>query len=160
MKRMVLLTALCGGIALAGGGLLWWRIFMAHPVNPPLPTQQIVINDQRISVEIANTTTTRSNGLSNREQLTPGTGMLFIFPQASTYAFWMKDMRFALDIVWIRDGIVIDITHDVPAPAPNTSILNLATYAPREAANMVLELNAGGTRSLGIEIGQSAHLEI
>ena len=43
----------------------------------------------------------RSQGLSGRPNLAAGTGMLFVFEQAGSYAFWMKDMRFPLDMVWI-----------------------------------------------------------
>ena len=64
--------------------------------------------------------------------------MLFIFPTPAPRAFWMKDMRFALDIIWIGSDLrVVDITENaLPESYP-------ATFSPRAPAQFVLEVPAG-----------------
>ncbi len=72
--------------------------------------------------------------------------MLFVFDKAGKYAFWMKDMQFALDILWIKDGKINFIEKNVQPSFP-------ATMTPSENSNQVLEFNAGTVDRLGIIIG-------
>lgn len=90
-------------------------------------------------VEIADDALERARGLSGRAALQPNTGMLFLFEDAFIPSFWMKDMNFALDFLWIRDGTIVDITENVPAPSGD----DLPTYSPNQPIDMVLEVNAG-----------------
>lgn len=78
--------------------------------------------------------------------------MLFIFESGRTTAFWMKDMRFPLDFVWIgSDCTVVDITPDVPPPAtPNSP---LPTYSSALPSAYNFEINGGETEQLGIKVG-------
>ncbi len=106
--------------------------------------RQIKINNTTISVEIANTESKRQKGLSNRVKLNPNHGMLFIFPQKDIYPrFWMKDMFFPIDIIWINDGIITQIHKNVPAPEPNTPENELMFYLPDDPIDLVLEVPAG-----------------
>jgi uncharacterized membrane protein (UPF0127 family) len=80
--------------------------------------------------------------------------MLFIFETADQYSFWMKDMRFPLDLVWLSaDCVVVDITKGAPPPEPGQGLADLPTYRPAEPAQYVLEINAGEAESAGIRIG-------
>ncbi|MEX0916501.1 MAG: DUF192 domain-containing protein [Candidatus Spechtbacterales bacterium] len=92
-----------------------------------------------LNVEVADDAIERAQGLSGRASLQPNTGMLFLFGEPVLASFWMKDMNFALDILWIRDGVVVDITQNIPAPTGD----ELPTYQPNEPVDMVLEVNAG-----------------
>jgi hypothetical protein len=74
--------------------------------------------------------------------------MLFLFEKPGTYRFWMKGMRFPIDIVWIRDDEVVGIEHNVPLPAAIPQ-----TYTPPVPVAVVLELPAGDAARRGIEIG-------
>jgi uncharacterized membrane protein (UPF0127 family) len=66
----------------------------------------------------------------------------------------MKDMRFPLDMVWISaEYAVVDITEDVPPPAPGQTTSELPTYMPAEPAQFVLQINAGETGSADIRVG-------
>src|SRR4030042_2564613 len=62
------------------------------------------INGQKIFVEIADTPEKRSQGLSGRDNLSQNQGMLFIFNQPAIPSFWMKDMNFPLDFIWINNN--------------------------------------------------------
>jgi len=116
------------------------------------PTKKVVINGHEIKVEIADNDVLRGQGLSGREKLAKNDGMLFIFPSAGIYSFWMKDMKFPLDFIWILDYEVVDITENVPKPA-SSDLDTLPSYRPNQPVNRVLEVNSGTVVSLGIKIG-------
>ncbi len=119
-----------------------------------LPVREIKIGALSYSAEIADTLSAREHGLSGRESLPAGAGMLFIFPISAKYPFWMKGMNFPLDMIWIKDMKVIGITKNALAPKPGEG---LPTYSPSEAVNMVLELNAGNSEN--IKIGDALSIE-
>jgi uncharacterized protein len=127
--------------------------------NPNLKTKQIKIigsdgtNKAAVQVEIADTASARAQGLGNRDKLLSDSGMLFVFDQSNQYKFWMKGMRFPLDIIWIQDDTIADIITDVPKPDPNTPDNSLQIYAPTVSVNRVLEVNTGYIRSHGIVVG-------
>lgn len=103
-----------------------------------------------LTVEIADESEERMNGLSRRDGLEPGRGMLFLFPQAAVHAFWMKEMRFPLDIIYLRDGVVVQVFAQVPAPLPGEEP---RTVEPRGPIDAVLELPAGEAARRGISEG-------
>lgn len=109
----------------------------------------ISINDHELRVELADTPAKQSQGLSGRESLPNNQGMLFIFDNYTQPGFWMKDMQFPLDIIWIRDNMIIDITENIPVPENN----QLINYYPSEPINYVLEVNAGWVNKNNIKIG-------
>lgn len=111
-----------------------------------------VINGKKINLEIVKTIEDVSRGLGGRDNLESDNGMLFIFSRSDYYAFWMKDMRFPIDIIWIQDDAVVDISKNVPAEQ-GVSLEKLKLYQPRQKANRVLELNAGFTDKNNIKIG-------
>ncbi|MEI7621190.1 MAG: DUF192 domain-containing protein, partial [Candidatus Moraniibacteriota bacterium] len=75
-------------------------------------------------------------------------GMLFVFDNPDKYAFWMKDMQFALDILWLKDGKVVFLEKNI---LPTFK----GTLTPTEDADQVLEINAGKVDELGIEVGDA-----
>lgn len=111
----------------------------------------VKIYNQHLNVEIASDNLTRAKGLSDREILDKNSGMLFTFPSADYHRFWMKDMHFPLDFIWIKDNIVVDLTQNVPYPKNNDE--NLEIITPKEPSNNVLEVNAGKILEWNIKIG-------
>lgn len=93
-----------------------------------------------LTVEVVNTAESVTLGLSGRESI-GADGMLFVFPRSGELRFWMRDMLFDLDMVWINDLTVIDISRNVPKPTSATSVL--PTYSPKSPASLVLEIPAG-----------------
>jgi uncharacterized membrane protein (UPF0127 family) len=99
---------------------------------------RISLDDVTIQVRVADTAEKQQHGLSNTDSLATNQGMLFVFPQDGKYAFWMKDMKYALDILWLNaNGRIVHIEQNVkPASFP-------ATYGGSVSARYVLELSSG-----------------
>ena len=126
----------------------------AAPTVTPLPTATelpaaipdlpvVTIGQLAWLVELAVTTEEQSQGLSGRAELAAGSGMLFVWDRESRRTFWMPDMNFPLDLVWINgDCLVVDITRDAPPQAPGQSRDELPRYVV-EGVQYVLEINAG-----------------
>jgi uncharacterized membrane protein (UPF0127 family) len=114
--------------------------------------QVLYIDQQPITVEIVATSASTTQGLSGRSEI-GAEGMLFVFPQQQVRRFWMKDMQFDLDIIWIREGEVMGITANVPAPQPGTSDANLTVYPSPTSVDMVLEVVAGVAEQKNITVG-------
>ena len=112
------------------------------------------IGDRTIYLEVADSEIERTQGLSGRASLYKNRGLIFVFPNSQIYNFWMKDMNFPLDFIWLNEKKVIDLTENVPVPI-NKDLSNLTLYQPRDKANEVIELNAGTVKELGIKIGDT-----
>jgi hypothetical protein len=93
-----------------------------------------------VAAEVARTEAEKVRGLSGRESLGPGAGMLFVYEVPARPLIWMRGMRFPLDILWIRDGRVVDLVRGAKPPAPGEAPQE---FAPREAVQYVLEVPAG-----------------
>ena len=105
-------------------------------------------------VELALDNEQASRGLSYRELLPPGTGMLFVYPEERMRTFWMFEMKFPLDMLWIDgDCNVADLSENVPIPEPGMKDSDLPVYSPRVPVRHVFEINAGESRQYGIDIG-------
>lgn len=111
-------------------------------------------------VDIADTPQLRSQGLSGRPSLDPRAGMLFVFEEPGNYTFWMIEMHFPLDFVWIgEDCVVADLTEDAPPQQPGQSPSDLPRYRPAAPVKYVLEINAGEIELAGISTGDVAAFE-
>lgn len=110
-----------------------------------IPDRSVVeweLEGQTLQVEVVNTPQSIEQGLSGRETLETD-GMLFVFPQAAPRAFWMKDMRFAIDILWIRDGKIVGRAESASPPTLGTPLSELVRYVSPEPVDMVLETLPG-----------------
>ena len=122
----------------------------SHSVTPTsVRTPVIKINGATFELEIADTDATREAVLSNRQSLAQNAVMLFIFETIHTPSFWMKNMQFPLDIIWIAGDIVVGIDENLPAEGGNP----LQIYTAPQPADKVLEINAGVAKSSGIKVG-------
>jgi len=119
--------------------------------KPEYKKAVIQINEKRFNVLIADDVLKRTKGLSVFDSIKENEGMLFIFDNPDKYGFWMKDMKFAIDIIWVKDNKIVDITPNVE-PQPNKSVFNLTVYYPSEAVDKVLELVAGTAEKYNIKI--------
>lgn len=116
--------------------------------SAPLYIHPLEIGGRKIAVAFAVTPGEQAQGLSGTVSLPDGKGMLFIFPADASIPFWMKDMQYALDIIWIgADKTVADITPNLkPSSYPNS-------FGPRVPVRYVLEVPAGFAKENKIEIG-------
>jgi hypothetical protein len=126
-------------------------------------SHQVTIRGRHIPVELALTPAEQARGLSNRDALAPGTGMIFPYARPEIQAFWMAGMRFDIDIVWIRDGRIVDISARLPRPPPEAmsgaSPNALPSYRPREPVDLVLEVAAGTAETAGWRIGDAVRVD-
>ena len=99
------------------------------------------INNQTFSVTVAKTNLEKEKGLSGKNSLNENEGMLFPFEKEDFYAFWMKDMKFPIDIIFINKNRIVTIFPNIQPPK-NTNE-GLFVYKPETPADMVLEINAG-----------------
>ena len=105
------------------------------------------IGDVSLQVAYAKTEAEREQGLSDTPSLGAEQGMLFFYDPPVIPLFWMKDMRYDLDMIWIQDGKVADIS-------PDAKVSDFPkTYSPTVPISYVLEVNAGFAAVHGIAIG-------
>ena len=114
-------------------------------------TKTLTIADAEVLVEVVDTQQAREKGLSGRDDLESGRGMLFVFDEPDFYSMHMQDMNFSIDIIWLDDDRrVVDIISDV---SPDTYP---QTFSPRSAANYVLEVPAGFSEEYDLVRGSTA----
>jgi uncharacterized protein len=109
----------------------------------------ITINDKKINIEIADSWPERVQGLSGRDNLCDDCGLMFIFDSKDKYSFWMKDMKFSIDIIWIDDDKIVYIVENASLPRGD----NIPSYMPVTVANKVLEVNAEFVKKNNIKLG-------
>ena len=114
-------------------GLGVWQSFKKSPTAK--------INNHEFKLQIAKTAKEKEIGLSKYENLSKDLGMLFPFEKPDYYSFWAKQMKFPIDIIYIKDGKIVTIYKNVTPPKKTTD--ELLIYKPTEPSNMVLEINAG-----------------
>ena len=110
-----------------------------------------------VRAQVADDAAERAQGLSGRPRLARNAGMYFVLPDTTT-RFWMKGMRFPLDMLWIRDDRVVDVTARAPKPRPGTAESRLPLYSSSRPADRVLEVNAGWAKRNGVQVGDSVRL--
>lgn len=112
------------------------------------------INNLHLDLSVANTDALRVKGLSGVDKLKSNEGMLFIFPKEGNYGFWMKDMNFPIDIIWIdRDLKVAGVAKNVlPSTYPQA-------FYPPTPVPYVLELPAGTFDANGLKVTDLLILE-
>lgn len=119
----------------------------------PRKTVPVIVfpNKQKIALEFADTVVERAQGLSNRESLAIDNGMLFVFGSEGLYPFWMPEMKFSLDIIWLDSQYkIVYLAQNVP---PATSEKALVQYTNTQPAKYVLEVNAGVTTANQLQVG-------
>ena len=107
----------------------------------------ISVNGYRIVTQDRTTSQQWQKGLSDRNGLCDRCGMLFLFPHKQKHGFWMKDMRFDIDIIWLDDGRVMHVESRVSHQTPEV------IYKPDVDVNAVLELPAGKAAELNVDVG-------
>jgi len=109
------------------------------------------VSNHVYSVWVADSLFEQATGLGDIAHLEPDQGMIFIFPQETEQVFWMKDVAYPIDIIWINDGKVIGSVTAQPD-------ITLRFKSP-DLVNMVLEVPAGTVARDGIKIGDKVALD-
>ncbi len=108
----------------------------------------IQINQQKIKVEVAESQEKIIQGLSGKESLCADCGMLFILPESEKHVFWMKEMKFDLDFVWIKGNRVVRIDENITHIKGEKEEIVAGVVA-----NKVLEINAGKISQWRVKVG-------
>ena len=128
-------------ILLIAGWFLWQAVF---------PTTTVTINSRVFKVTVVDTVQSRAQGLSGRSGLSADEGMLFDFARPDRTCFWMKDMQFPIDMIWIdAQGRVTHTERNVlPETFPNKYCGD---------GQYVLEVSAGTVADIDLQTGQVVH---
>ncbi|HWV24601.1 MAG TPA: DUF192 domain-containing protein [Thermomicrobiales bacterium] len=121
-------------------------------------TAQIIVGDTPLTVDLAITPAEQTLGLGYRNGLEPGTGMLFVGSDARPRTFWMKGMRFCLDIIWIEDNQIAGAAQDACPDPPGTADSAREVFASPGPVSYVLEVPAGWMAEHGYEAGTPVDL--
>jgi uncharacterized membrane protein (UPF0127 family) len=123
-----------------------FRVILGLPIK-----SLVALGSHELVVELAQTPAQWEKGLSGRDSLQGIDGMLFLFPHYHIPVFWMKDTYIPLDMIWLKDNVVLGITPDVP-PSNDS---NPPTYSPNQPIDAVLEVPAGWSKANNVQIGDT-----
>lgn len=133
-------------------GVLFGVLLLCFRATTHSPS--IIVGRTHIPVSVADTGPLREQGLSGTEMLSKGTGKLFIFDTSDSYGFWMKDMAYPIDIVWIdADWKVVGVSERA------TPLSYPTIFYPPTPVRYVLELNAGEAVGDNFSIGTTLRFE-
>lgn len=149
---------LFGVVILSGLLIFWWfEVFPDGNRSEEISTapqtrtfQTAQLGEQQLEVVLSETAREHQQGLSRQPSI-GSDGMLFVFSQPQQPVFWMNEMRFALDFIWIANGRVVDLHENVPYPEPHDS--EIRTVQPSVPVDFVLEVPAGFIQRFGITMG-------
>lgn len=174
MKQLILLFAILVGVMFVAAELSKPDSRLTEFLNLSTNNKQETTEEQsqkdnqkfvkiegkaQVVVEIADTENERSQGLTIKDSLTENQGMLFVFESQNIKpTFWMKDMKFPIDIIWIDDGEVSEITENVPTALPETPEYKIPRYTSSETVDYVLEVQAGFAKRHDIQVGDSVEI--
>lgn len=116
---------------------------------------EVKIGKNKFITYIADTPIKQMRGLSKMEKIDNDKGMLFIFNTNKKRTFWMKNMNFPIDIIWINGNKIIKISKDIQPPNVVGKILTSKSDNP---VDKVLEINAGLSDKLNIRIGDKVDI--
>lgn len=137
-------------LLIAGLVFAFFVLFSREKAKNEFETAAIEIGDTKIAVEIADTSEERTLGLGGRDGMPDTEGMFFIFEESGTHPFWMKNMEFPLDIIWIGEDFgVADIKENI---SPDTFPKQYVSSLP---SKYVLEVNAGFARAHSVATGSA-----
>lgn len=119
-------------------------------------SRTVELKGSRFLVELALDPETRNKGLMNRDSMPARHGMLFVFPFESRQAFWMKNTRIPLDILYFdRDRGFVSAAYRTPSCSAGDQCPSYPSEGP---ALYVLELNAGVGAALNLSRGDRIEL--
>ena len=120
-------------------------------------TDQVCFDRRCFTVEVVASDPARQKGLQGRTALAADAGMLFVFPRADRYGFWMRETLIPLDMIWLDAGRrIVHIEHQVPPCTADPC----AVYQPVSPALYVLEIAAGQAQAQGLTEGAQARFAL
>ena len=150
---MCILLFIVGGIVLLDQDNAHTTVNSA--CGPYKNDKTITISKQKFDTELAATPDQRTTGLSGRPCILPTQAMLFDFGKTGQYPIWMKDMKFAIDIIWLGSDyrVVGFYTNIDPSTYPDSFV-----NEKERPARYVLEIKAGRSDQLKLTLGTPVKL--
>ena len=116
-----------------------------------LPTTKMNLGGKTFTIEIARTDKTREHGLMDRDSMPADHGMIFVFKDEQPRAFWMRNTRIPLDIVFVKsDGEIVSVHSMKPFDLSSTRSAGPAKYA--------IELNEGVATAQNLKPGDKLEI--
>lgn len=131
-----------GAVVLGALGVWWYGLSRTET------SMEVQIREITYTLEVADDAREQALGLGERDDLCDRCGMVFFFVTTEKHVFWMKGMRFPLDIAWLKDDTIVHIERHVSEKSEDV-------YRPETAANVVLEFRAGTLDH--IFVGEKVH---
>lgn len=127
------------------------KVKLGAKIDPEYARQGIMLGGKAFTALVANTDMLRDRGLGDRDGLMQDQAMLFTFDREDKYAFWMKDMRFSIDMLWLDRDLNIVWAEKSVSPDSYPHV-----FVPPKPALYVVETNAGVADALHIKVGNKA----
>ena len=154
MKKVLLasalLLALVAGVVFAQN-YLKTKTFFSFKKSPT-----VTINGHSFAVTVADSPKEQEIGLSETKSLPQDQGMIFIFEKPDYYAFWMKNMKLPIDIIYIKNDRIVTIQSNAAPPKEKESPI---VYTPTEPSDKVLEINAGLSEEYDLKKGDTVEIK-
>ncbi len=109
---------------------------------------RVVLKGKTYTVDVSDTAYTKTKGLSGRKSLAPNEGMIFVFEKPEKEGFWMKDMNFPIDIIWIDENLTVNHIEKSLSPSTYPNV-----FYPETPSLYVLEVSAGQADAIGLKVG-------
>lgn len=114
------------------------------------------IGNHTFTLSIARSQKEKETGLSETKLLSEDQGMIFIFDKSDYYSFWMKNMKFPIDIIYINNDAIVTIIKNAQTVKPQD---NPTVYSSTQPADKVLEIQAGLSEKYKFKEGDSVKYE-
>lgn len=113
-------------------------------------TASLIMAGKGFTAEISDTSALRELGLSNRTSIAADSAMIFIFPQDGRNMFWMKDMNFDIDMIWLDSNkkVIYIAERATPESYPQT-------FGPLTPSRYVIEVKSGMANKIGLKVGDT-----
>ena len=119
---------------------------------------KVTVKDFELNADVPMTNELLSKGLAVKSQLKENEAMLFVFEEMARHSFWMKDMKFPIDIIWLdSNGKVVHIEQNLQ---PCVSVFTCTSYSPDTDSQYVLETVAGFTQRHNVSMGTNIDFEL
>jgi uncharacterized protein len=119
---------------------------------------KVTVEGLELNADVPVTNELMAKGLAVKNQLKQNDAMLFVFEDPAKYSFWMKDMKFPIDIIWLDSNG--KVTHIEQNLQPCVSGFICPNYTPDINSQYVLETAAGFTQNHNISVGNNIGLEL
>ncbi len=150
-RQFLSISQMISGVAILGVALFLLKVGCdrARTISVPnegLNTVEMQIGSKTFNLEIAATDPARERGLMRRDSIPADHGMIFVFPEEKERAFWMKNTRIPLDIIYVAsNGRVVSVKQ--------MKAYNTKSVPSDGAAKYAIEVNAGAAEEAGVGIG-------